>query len=51
MCPLRGRARQGQKNLVDALSLFVTTCFEMGSLDEVMKVPTGLMSSLESTAP
>jgi len=28
---------EAKKNLVDALLLFVTTCFEMGTLDAVMK--------------
>lgn len=42
-CPIFDVSSQGKtpaeakKNLVDALTLFVTTCFEMGTLDEVMK--------------
>ena len=42
-CPLFDVSSQGKtpveakKNLVDALILFVTTCFEMGTLEEVMK--------------
>ena len=42
-CPLFDVSSQGKtpveakKNLADALILFVTTCFEMGTLDEVMK--------------
>ena len=28
---------EAKKNLADALNLFVTTCFEMGTLGEVMK--------------
>jgi predicted RNase H-like HicB family nuclease len=28
---------EAKKNLADALTLFITTCFEMGTLDEVMK--------------
>jgi len=42
-CPIFDVSSQGKspeeakKNLVDALFLFVTTCFEMGTLDEVMK--------------
>jgi predicted RNase H-like HicB family nuclease len=42
-CPIFDVSSQGKnpeqakKNLVEALFLFVTTCFEMGTLDEVMK--------------
>ena len=42
-CPIFEVSSQGKspaeakKNLVDALSLFITTCFEMGTLDQVMK--------------
>jgi len=42
-CPLFEVSSQGKtpveakKNLIGALTLFVTTCFEMGTLDEVMK--------------
>ena len=42
-CPIFDVSSQGKtpaeakKNLVDALTLFVTTCSEMGTLDEVMK--------------
>ena len=42
-CPIFDVSSQGRtheeakKNLVDALFLFITTCFEMGTLDEVMK--------------
>lgn len=42
-CPIFDVSSQGKtpaeakKNLVDALLLFVTTCYEMGTLDEVMK--------------
>jgi predicted RNase H-like HicB family nuclease len=42
-CPIFDVSSQGKtpgeakKNLADALFLFVTTCFEMGTLDEVMK--------------
>ncbi len=43
LCPIFDVSSQGKspveakKNLVEALFLFVTTCFEMGTLDEVMK--------------
>jgi predicted RNase H-like HicB family nuclease len=42
-CPIFDVSSQGKtpveakKNLVEALFLFVTTCFEMGTLNEVMK--------------
>ena len=42
-CPIFDVSSQGKtpveakKNLVDALTLFVTTCFERGTLDAVMK--------------
>jgi predicted RNase H-like HicB family nuclease len=42
-CPIFDVSSQGKtpvqanKNLADALILFVTTCFEMGTLDAVMK--------------
>lgn len=42
-CPIFDVSSQGKtpaeakKNLADALTLFVTTCYEMGTLDEVMK--------------
>jgi len=42
-CPIFDVSSQGKtpveakKNLVDALILFVTTCFERGTLDAVMK--------------
>ena len=42
-CPIFDVSSQGKtpkeakKNLVDALTLFVTTCFEMGTLDKVIK--------------
>jgi predicted RNase H-like HicB family nuclease len=42
-CPIFDVSSQGKtpleakKNLVDALTLFVTTCYERGTLDEVMK--------------
>lgn len=42
-CPIFDVSSQGKtpakakKNLVDALTLFVTICSEMGTLDEVMR--------------
>lgn len=42
-CPIFDVSSQGKtpaeakKNLIEALTLFVTTCFETGTLDEVMK--------------
>ncbi|WP_319524753.1 type II toxin-antitoxin system HicB family antitoxin [uncultured Desulfosarcina sp.] len=42
-CPVLDVITQGKtensakKNLGDALELFLTTCFEMGTLDEVLK--------------